>query len=111
MCQKTLKDCQEKTENAGGNEHWMRINHLMAALREKLDQVTQKGTSSGHVDLGRKRLLNVEQDVETIASSLLEWTPKISEKDQPIIILLTLQLVCRKISYILDILLVLESSA
>ena len=26
-----------KTENAGASERWMRINHLMAALREKLD--------------------------------------------------------------------------
>ena len=29
-----------KTENAGTSERWVRIDHLMAALREKLDQVT-----------------------------------------------------------------------
>ena len=44
-----------KTENAGASERWMRINHLMAALREKIDPATRKRTSSGHVDLGRKR--------------------------------------------------------
>ena len=66
-----------KTENASVSEHWMQINHLMAALREKLDQVAQKRTCSGHVDLGRKRLLSDEQDVETLASCLFEWIPKI----------------------------------
>ena len=43
-----------KTENAGASERWMRINHLMAALREKLDQVTRKRTCNGHVDLEGK---------------------------------------------------------
>ena len=78
-----------KTENAGASESWMQINHLMAALREKLDQVTRKRTSSDHVDLGRKRLLSDEQDVETLPSCLFEWIPKIWEKDQPIIKLAT----------------------
>ena len=66
-----------KIENAGASERWIRINHLMAALREKIDQVTRKRTSSGHVDLKRKRFLSDEQDVETLASCLFEWIPKI----------------------------------
>ena len=74
-----------KIESAGASERWMRINHLMTALRKKLDQVARKRTSSGHVDLGRKRLLSDEQDVETLASCLFEWIPKIWENDQPII--------------------------
>ena len=45
-----------ETEIAGASERWMRINHLMAALREKRDQMTRKRTSSAHVDLERKRL-------------------------------------------------------
>ena len=61
-----------KTENAGASEHWMWINHLMAALREKLDQVAWKRTSGDHVNLGRKRLLSDKQDVETRASCLFE---------------------------------------
>ena len=63
----------------------MRINHLMAALIEKLDQVTRKRTSSAHVDLARERLLSDEQDVETLASCLFECIPKTWENDQPII--------------------------
>ena len=51
-------ELSRKTENAGASERWMRINHLMAALREKLDQVARKRKSSGHVDLGKKRLLS-----------------------------------------------------
>ena len=78
----------------------------MAALREKPDQLTRKRTSSGPVDLGRKRLLSDKQDVETFASCLFEWIPEIWENDQLIInlatglskllfnLLLTLQLVC-----------------
>ena len=78
-----------KTENAGATERWMPINHLMSALRKKLDQVARKRTSSGHVDLGRKRLLSDKQDVETLASCLFEWILKIWENDQPIINLAT----------------------
>ena len=97
-----------KTENAGASESWMQINHLMAALRQKLDQVTRKRTFSGHVDLGRKKLLSDKQDVETLANCLFDWIPKIWET---INLLLTLQLVSRKISYILDIILVIQFSA
>ena len=61
----------------------------MAALKKKRDQVTRKRTSSGHVDLGRKRLLSDEQDVETLTSCLFERIPKIREKDQSIISLAT----------------------
>ena len=78
-----------KTENTGASERWVRINHLMAAFREELDQVTRKRTSSGYVDLRRKRLLSDEKGVETLASCLFEWIPKIWEKDQPIINLAT----------------------
>ena len=74
-----------KTENAGASESWMQINHLMAALREKLDQETRKRTFSGHADLWRKKLLSDEQDVETLANCLFDWIPKIWENDQPII--------------------------
>ena len=79
----------------------------MAALREKLDQVTRKRTCSGHVDLGKKRLLSDEEDVETLANCLFEWIPKIWENDQAIINLAT---GLRKISYILIIILALQSS-
>ena len=67
----------------------MRINHLMTALRENFDQVTRKRTSISHVDLGRKRLLSDEKDVEIPASCLFEWIPNIWENDQPIINLAT----------------------
>ena len=55
----------------------------MTALREKLDQVIRKRTSSSHVDLGRKRLSSDKQDVETLASCLFQWIPKIWENGQP----------------------------
>ena len=55
----------------------------MTALREKLDQVIRKRTSSSHVDLGRKRLSSDKQDLETLASCLFQWIPKIWENGQP----------------------------
>ena len=55
---KDTVELSRKTGNVGASERWRQINHLMAALREKLDQVTQKRTFSGHADLGRKRLLS-----------------------------------------------------
>ena len=58
-------------------------------MREKLDQVTRKRTSGGHVGLSQKRLLSDEQDVETLASCLFEWIPKMWENDQPIVNLAT----------------------
>ena len=91
-----------KTENAGASERWMRINHLMAALREKIDTATRKRTSSGHLDLGRKRLLSDEQEV---------YLSGFQRYGKTINLLLTLQLDCRKISFILDIIVVLQSSA
>ena len=36
-----------KTESVDPTERWMPINHLRAALREELDQVARKRTSSG----------------------------------------------------------------
>ena len=91
-----------KTENAGASERWMRINHLMATLIEKIDTATRKRTSSGHLDLGRKRLLSDEQEV---------YLSGFQRYGKTINLLLTLQLDCRKISFILDIIVVLQSSA
>ena len=36
---KSTSGLSRKTENVGANETWMRINHMMAALREHLDSV------------------------------------------------------------------------
>ena len=44
-----------KTENYGASERWMRINHIMVALREALDGVTRKNKSSTQIDLGKKK--------------------------------------------------------
>ena len=43
-----------KTENVGAIS-WMRINHIIAALRENIDEVTQNRQTSTHADLWKKR--------------------------------------------------------
>ena len=42
------------TENVGASERWMRINHIMAALREHLDSVITKRKMSNQIGLGEK---------------------------------------------------------
>ena len=61
-----------KTENVGASERWMRINHIMAALREHLDALIKTRSWNKHVDLGRKRMLSDENDVATLSDCLTE---------------------------------------
>ena len=74
-----------KTENVGASERWMRINHIMAALREHLDTIVRKRTLSKHIDVGRKRMLNDENDVRMLTECLEEWVPDLWESDQPLV--------------------------
>ena len=45
-----------KTENVGASERWMRINQIMAALREHLDALIKTRSWNKHVDLWRTTL-------------------------------------------------------
>ena len=66
----------------------MRINHIMAALRENLDEalrenldeVTRKRQTSTHADLGKKRMIANEKDVQMMVTCLEEWVPKLWDK-------------------------------
>ena len=74
-----------KTENVGTSERWMRNNHIMAALRENLDEVTRKRQTSTHADLGKKIMISYEKDVQMMVTCLEEWVPKLWDKDQPLV--------------------------
>ena len=62
-----------KTENVRASEKWMRINHIMAALREHLDSVIRKKTGSENIDCGMKGFLSDENDVKMLSQTLEEW--------------------------------------
>ena len=97
-----------KTENAGASESWMQINHLMAALREKLDQVTRKRTFSGMQICEGKSYQVTNKMLKHLQTVYLTGFQRYGKT---INLLLTLQLVSRKISYILDIISVIQFSA
>ena len=66
-----------KTENVGASEKWLRINHLMAALREHLDPAIRKRASSKNIDCGMKSFLSDENDIKMLSQTLEEWVPKL----------------------------------
>lgn len=74
-----------KTENVGASERWMKINHLLAAMRDKLDDVTRRRSFFSHNDYGRKRWELEETDIQTMKQTLNEWVPNLWEKDQHIV--------------------------
>ena len=56
-----------KTKNVEASEKWMRLNHIMAALREHLDSVIRKRADSKKIDCGMKRFLSDEHDVQMLS--------------------------------------------
>ena len=66
-----------KTEDVGASERWMRINYIMAALREHLDALIKTKSWNKHVDLERKRMLSDENDIAALSDCLTEWMPNL----------------------------------
>ena len=69
------------TEKNSVKDRWMRINHIMGALKDKLDDFIRKRTSC-HVDFGEKRMKATEQDVEVLVDTLIERVPSPWGKEQ-----------------------------
>ena len=74
-----------KTENVGASEKWMRINHIMAALRQHLDSVVRKRTGSKNIDCGMKLFLSDENDVKMLSQTLEECVPNLWTSKQPLV--------------------------
>ena len=69
------------TENLGATERWVRINHFMAALREKMNRKLGKRTKRHHVELGQARMKRDLDDVGNIQNILLSWLPQMWNSD------------------------------
>ena len=72
------------TENLGATERWVRVNHFMAAMREKMDQKIRKKTKRKHADLGLSRMRRDMHDVGHIKSTIDSWLPQLWSSDTPI---------------------------
>ena len=72
------------TENLGATERWVRINHYMAALREKMNQKIGKRTKMQHIELGSGRINRDINDVLNITHCLESWIPQLWNPDTPI---------------------------
>ena len=51
----------------------MCLNHITAALREHLDSVIRKRTTSKHIDYGKNRVLKDREDVTMLSETLRDW--------------------------------------
>ena len=63
----------------------MRLNHIMIALREHLDSVIQKKTTSKHIDSEKNRLLGDENEVAMLSKTLTDRVPNQWTPYQPLI--------------------------
>ena len=63
------------TENLGATERWVRVNHFMAAMREKMDQKVIKRTKIKHADVGLSRIRRDMHDVGHIKRRLIRGLP------------------------------------
>ena len=73
------------TENLGASERWMRINHLLAALKQHLEERTQRGQLSKHAEVGIIRMKKDEEDVKRVVAGLWTWLPDLWEDNQPLV--------------------------
>ena len=74
-----------QTENKGGSERWMRINHYIAALKQHLETKVRKAKNSSHLELGSKRMQKDEADVQRIVEGLNSWIPELWSQQQPLV--------------------------
>ena len=63
----------------------MRIDHIIAALREHLDSVSRKRKGSKNIDCGMKRFLSDKNDVKMLSQTLEEWVPNLWTAEQPLV--------------------------
>ena len=65
-----------KTENQGATERWMRVSHILAALKEQQNKkVYKKPKFSKHRELEKKRMVKDEDDVQRVVSGIETWVP------------------------------------
>ena len=65
------------TENLGACERWMRISHVLAALKEYLNSNIHIKKCSGHVEFGEVRKKKDEDNVQRVVNGINTWVPEL----------------------------------
>ena len=57
---------ETETETPGATERWTRINYILAALGELKSCIVRKRKVTKHIELGTRRLIKDETDVQML---------------------------------------------
>ena len=83
---KSTGGIQGKTEDEASCRKWVRLNHILCAVKEHMDKkIGKKKTINKHIELGARRMEKDESDVESIVNTINSWIPKLYSEDQPLI--------------------------
>ena len=80
-----------KIENPGACARWTKINNFLVALREYQNKILRKNRNERHIELGEKRILKDESEVQMLIQMLETWVPNLWEDNQPLINISTRQ--------------------
>ena len=61
------------------------MNHFLDALREHQSKTLWKNRNGRHIELGEKRILKDESEVQMLLQMLETWVPYLWEDNQPLI--------------------------
>ena len=81
---KETGDLTGKTENPGACARWTEINHFLVALREHQNKILRKNRNETHIELGEKRILKDESEVQMLLQMIETWVPNLWEDNQPL---------------------------
>ena len=74
-----------KTENPAACARQTKINHFLVALREHQNKFLRKNRNERHSELGEKRILKDESEVQMLLQMLETWVPNLQEDNKPLI--------------------------
>ena len=74
-----------KTENPGACARWTKINHFLVALKEHQNKILRKNRNERHIEVGEKRILKDESEVQMLLQMLEILVPNLWEDNEPLI--------------------------
>ena len=60
-----------------------KINHFLVALKEHQNKILRKNRMERHIELGEKRILKGESEIQMLRQMLQTWVPNLWEDNQP----------------------------
>ena len=62
-----------------------KINHFLVALKEHQNKILRKNRMERHIELGEKRILKGESEIQMLLQMLETWMPNLKGDNQPLI--------------------------